>query len=346
MDHGLAQNTMEPGISTVEESYSLTHWTVQRSVDFLETRDDTRPFFLWTSFAKPHPPWDPCRSYWELYQGRTIPKPIYGDWSQRLEDVPPGFLKQTYSVNMSQRFSEECLRAAKRAYYACITQIDYNLGLLFARLRELDLLEETLIIFTSDHGEMLGDHHLGAKGVPFEGSARVPMIIRIPERHTLFHARWRGAVSHALVCLADILPTVLNFAGVPLPAGLEIDGIDMWAAAEDKVRRETLYGECASFHFVREGAFKYCYETLGGAELLFDLQHDPLEEHELIRSGRYEEVRRALRAQLTSRLEQSGHPAVVDGKLVCEKPGLTLADLPQNTWPGFHSRIVPTDVLH
>ena len=346
MDHGLAQNTMEPGISTVEESYSLTHWTVERSVDFLETRDETRPFFLWTSFAKPHPPWDPCRSYWELYQGRTIPGPIYGDWSRRLEDVPPGFLRQTCSVNMSYRFSEECLLAAKRAYYACITQIDYNLGLLFARLRELDLLENTLIIFTSDHGEMLGDHHLGAKGVPFEGSARVPMIVRIPEGHPRFNPRWRGAVSSALVCLADILPTVLNFAGVPLPTNVELDGTDMLAAAEGTVERDTLYGESASFHFVREGRFKYCYETLGGAELLFDLEQDPLEQHELIRTGRYEEVHRELRAKLIARLERTRHPAVVDGKLVCQNPNLALDDLPKNTWPGFHSRVVPTDVLH
>ncbi|MCX7590687.1 MAG: sulfatase-like hydrolase/transferase, partial [Kiritimatiellae bacterium] len=346
MDHGLAQNTMEPGISTVEESHSLTHWTVERSVDFLETRDDTRPFFLWVSFAKPHPPWDPCRNYWELYQGRTVPPPIFGDWSKRIGDVPPGFLVPTFSVNMAHRFSGELLQAARRAYYACITQIDFNLGLLFARLRELDLLENTLIVFTSDHGEMLGDHHMGAKSVPFEGSSRIPMILRIPESHRSFRAYHRGLVCNALVCLADILPTLLNFAGVSLPNSIETDGLDLLAVAEGCTTRAILFGECASFHFVREGSFKYCYETLGGAELLFDLANDPLEQHDLAREDQHKEIRDTLRSKLIHRLQATGHPAVVDGRLVCRNPHLTLADLEKNTWPGYHSKVVPTDVLH
>lgn len=198
MNHGLGQNVMEPGVSTVDETASLTHWTVDRSIDFLETRDDTRPFFLWTSFAKPHPPLDPCRNYWEMYRDRPVPAPVRGDWSAMLDDVPPGFLASSFHLNMCHRFSDDLIADIRRAYYACITQIDYNLGMLFARLRELDLLENTWIMFTSDHGEMLGDHRMGAKSVGMEGSAHIPMLVKPPGGHGSADDRLRGLLVERL----------------------------------------------------------------------------------------------------------------------------------------------------
>lgn len=178
MDHGVGQNEMEPALSTVDESHSLTRWTVERAVDFLETRDETRPFFLHVGFAKPHPPLDPCRSYWQMYRDAEVPEPRYGDWSKQPAKIPAGFMGPTSSLNGCDRFSPALLRDVRRAYYACLTQIDYNLGCVFARMRELGLLDNTLIIFSSDHGEMLGDHHMGAKTVFLEGSAHVPLLVR------------------------------------------------------------------------------------------------------------------------------------------------------------------------
>ena len=344
MDHGLGQNVMEPGISTVDETNSLTHWTVDRSVDFLETRDDSRPFFLWTSFAKPHPPWDPCRSYWDMYRDRPVPAPITGDWSTTPEDVPPGFLEPTFHLNLCHRFDETLVADMRRAYYACITQIDYNLAILFSRLREMGLLENTWIIFTADHGEMLGDHQMGAKSVGLEGAAHVPMLIKPPGGHGATDDPRRGLVSDALVCLADVLPTVAAATGVELPDG--VDGIDMLAAAAGGKCREVLHGECAGFHYVREGAFKYCYEARGGGELMFNLEKDPYEEHDLVRAGKDTEVHNRLRGLLAERLTAAGGDAVKDGDLTCRNPNLTLDDLPKNTWPGYHTRKVPVDVLH
>jgi len=124
-EHGVGENEIEPVISTVHETDSLTYWTVKRSIDFLETRDDTRPFFSWTSFTKPHPPFDPCANYWALYSNREVPEPIYGDWSESLEKIPKGFMRLTYLLNNAYRLSPEQMKDVKRAYYACITQIDY-----------------------------------------------------------------------------------------------------------------------------------------------------------------------------------------------------------------------------
>ena len=89
MDHGLGQNEMYPALATVPESHSLTHWTVRRSIEFLETRDPTRPFCLHTSFSKPHPPWDPCLNYWQLYQNATMPEAHLGNLSNEASDVAP-----------------------------------------------------------------------------------------------------------------------------------------------------------------------------------------------------------------------------------------------------------------
>lgn len=211
--HGVGENEVEPVISTVDEQHSLTHWTVERSTEFLETRDPTRPFFLWTSFAKPHPPFDPCANYWNLYETEDMTPPVTGDWSKDLETMPKGFLQHTFLLDNVHRLSAKQKLASKRAYYACITQIDYSLGLLFARLRELGLFDKTWIIFTSDHGDMLGDHHMGAKMTFFEGAAHVPMIIKPPAGHPLYKAH-KGEHIRGTNELSSIYNSVLEMAGI------------------------------------------------------------------------------------------------------------------------------------
>ena len=347
MNHGVGQNEIAPVISTVHETHSLTHWTVQRSIGFLETRDPTRPFFLWTSFAKPHSPFDPCRNYWELYRDRPMPEPARGDWSSTPDDVAPGWRLPSAVLNMVWRYTPEQQADIRRAYYACITQIDYSLGLLFGRMRELDLFKDTLIIFTSDHGEMLGDHHLAAKSVGMEGSAHVPMLIRPPQDDWVFAHPQRGTVCDGLVCLADILPTCLAAAGVRLPPRAQLDGLDLRRVADGKARRTILHGDCEGYHYIRRGTWKYLFEAPGGTELLFNLADDPYEQHDLSRDAGSKTTLHELRGALLERLSASGHPAVQRGRLRATMPDVK-AVLKQRTgaWPGFHSRLLPAEVAH
>lgn len=344
MDHGLGQNEMEPGISTVEESASLTHWVAQRSIDFLETRDEGRPFFLWTGFSKPHPPFDPCMNYWQLYHGADMPDPVEGDWSQNIEMIPQAFCEPTYSLNNIQRFGPEQIRNVRRAYYACITQIDYNLGLLFARMREMGLLRNTWIIFTSDHGEMLGDHHLGAKTIFFEGSSHIPLLIRPP-------GEWdaeprRGSRCDGIVCLADVLPTCLSIAGADRQAGAPCDGLNLLDAAEGKARREILHGQCLDYHMVLDERFKYVFASRGAAEMMFNLREDPYEQHELIRAGENKDALAKFRGLLIDRLARQKNPAVKDGRLVSIGEPKTPRQVRATSWPGFHSTKNPNEVAH
>ncbi len=341
-DHGMGQNEMEPAISTVSESYSLTHWTMERSVDFLETRDETRPFFLWTSFSNPHPPLDPCLHYWLQYKDAEVPPPVYGDWSEEAERVPPGFRAATSVLNSCDRFDEALIKDVRRAYYALITQIDYNLGRLFARMRELGVLDNTLILFTSDHGDLLGDHHIGAKGAFLEGSAHVPMLMRVPEADA--SGDLQGQVSDALVTLADVYATCLGAAGVTPSDGYAIDGLDLREVAVGERTRETFVGVSKQHYGVVQGAYKYTYCAAGGSELLFDMVADPYEQHNLAGDAEFATVKADLREALVAELAEVRPEYLDDGDLpVDDPPDL---DALRGNWPGFHSRERPEDVMH
>lgn len=341
-EHGVGENEIEPVISTVDETDSLTYWTVKRSIDFIETRDDTRPFFLWTSFTKPHPPFDPCANYWNLYRDKQLPDPAYGDWSEKLERIPQGYMYPTYMLNNAYRMTDEQMKDIKKAYYACITQIDYTLGLLFSRMRELNLLENTWIIFTTDHGDMMGDHHMGAKSVFLEGSAHIPLIIRPPFGSWEIHPM-AGTTCDTIVDLSCILPTVLNIAGIETPE--DSDGINLIDSAANPGDHRTFYGNCSNqFFTVVEGDYKYLWTALGGDELLFNLKNDPGEQHNLTSGSDELDRLEYMREKLKCHIQKYAPDLVKDGHLVCKSAPKGPKDV--SKWPGFHSTVVPADVLH
>jgi arylsulfatase len=344
-DHGIGENEMEPVFSTVPEHLSSTRWFVQRTIDFIETRDPTRPFFSWLSFPKPHAPFDCDPRYWALYDNIDLPEPVHGDWSRRIDDMPPDLTTPSRILANAHRFSARQLRNIRRAYYACITQIDYNLGCLFARMRELGHLEDTWILFTSDHGEMLGDHHLGAKGVFLEPSAHVPMLIRPPAKSWTPHPL-QNQRCDSLACAADILPTCLAIAGVPVPDTAKLDGLDLLAVQRGDTHRDRILGRCDNRHAVIETRFKYLFFARGGHELLFDLASDPLEQHNLAADPTHAPTLARLRIHMIEHLKRHEPAAVVDGKLVSIADPPTPAQLAGQQWPGFHSPDVPSDVLH
>lgn len=344
--HGVGENEVEPVISTVDENKSLTHWTVDRSVEFLETRDETRPFFLWTSFAKPHPPLDPCFNYWNLYETEDMPLPAYGDWSEDFDKMPKGFLQSTFLLNNVHRLSPKQKQAVKRAYYACITQIDYSLGLLFARLREMGLMDNTYIIFTSDHGDMMGDHNMGAKMTYFEGAAHVPLMIKAPNGTELYN-RTKGVRCDNVVELSYLFNTILSMAGIENPVEKSTK-IDLTADFEVKQERD-FYGCCgdATTTFcAMSGDYKYIYTEAFGQEVLFNLKEDPKETRNLADKPEFAELTASFRQRLVDwargkcpeHVTEDGKMKVTDG---CAQTEGT------RKWPGFHSiRCEEFDVLH
>lgn len=348
MDHGLGQNEMEPAMATVSENETITHWTVERGIRFLETRDPTRPFCLYLGFSKPHPPFDPPLHYWQLYQNREIPPATMGDWSRDPANLPAGFMGPTWALNGCDTWSPEQIRETRRAYYALVTHIDYQLGKLFARLRELNLLDSTHIVFTSDHGEMLGDHHMGAKSVFLEPSAHVPLLWRPANEY----ASLRGTDCDSIACMADFLPTFCQLAGSTIPD--HRDGISLVDQATGANRRDRLFfyvgpmrdimGAMAG---VLDGHLKYLWSASGGDELLFNLQDDPQETQNLIGRSNYQHEHQRLKKLLADEMREAGHEFAATGELVPTMEKLVRRQARTTPWPGHHSRHhTPEDLLH
>jgi arylsulfatase len=325
MRHGLGQNEIHPGRATVPESETLTAWTAEECVDYIRRRrDPTVPFFLWCSFPKPHPPLDPPEPYYSMYDEEDVPAPVHSDWADP-EDLPTVIREHPW-VNRAEFEGGDVLAAARAAYYGLVTQVDYSVGRVVGALREMDLLEDTLLVYTSDHGCYLGDHGLYNKQYFHDASARVPLVVRPP---TAWADRPAGETVDSSVLLADLLPTFLGAAGVDPPAAC--DGRDLLALARgDTAPREYVEGFSATvsprdYLGLTDGDWKYVWYPDGGEEHLFHLAADPLETENLAGDPAYEERRRNLRAELRRRHRERDSPHVEGGELVSYPTGESIA---------------------
>ncbi|MDL2233578.1 sulfatase-like hydrolase/transferase [Ruminococcaceae bacterium OttesenSCG-928-L11] len=345
MNHGLGQNEFYPGKSTTDETHSLTAWVVDETINFLETRDPSCPFFLWTSFSKPHPPLDPPEPYCSMYAGKPVPPPARGDWLDRYHGKPGG----TWDNRCHEHdpMTEDLRDDATRAYYGLITQIDYNLGRLFARLSELKLWDNTCILFTSDHGEMLGDHGGFGKCSFFEGSARLPFIIKPPLNTgtPYLSQRFDTPVTHC-----DILPTLTELAGISLAEQqVPSDGVDVFRLLEDRGMREYVHGESITdspCHFITDGRYKYIMRLCGGEELFFDLSADPREETDRSAAPAYRGEMLRLKGELCSRLASAGHKDVNSRQEFILLPFKGPEPCESGLRGGLHTPHYNCDVLH
>ncbi len=316
MHHGLGQNELTPTMSTVAETDTLTAWTAERSVDFItHRRDPSAPFFLWTSFSKPHPPLDPPEPYYSMYRDADIPEPVCGDWA-RADDCPVA-LRRMWE-RMDDGLTPEIIREARAAYYGLISQIDFNLGRIFAALRASGQWRNTIILFTSDHGDYLGDHGGVWKGFFHEPSAHVPFVLRLPPSEP-----WVSSDRSVddLVCLADVYPTLLRAAGCDVPA--EVDGRDLSpiargeASIADRYVVSVFASSIEHCHqlAITDGRWKYLWFE-GAAEQLFDLAADPSELSNRAADPEAAPVKAELRAALIAELAGKKSPYVVDGDLL------------------------------
>lgn len=258
------------------EEYHPTNWVVSESIDFLRRRDPTKPFFLKMSFVRPHPPFDPPQTYFDQYINEDLPDPLIGDWADKDDPYLMGLDPLTERGIVPKRR----LQRARAAYYALISHIDAQIGRFLIALNEYGQLENTVILFASDHGEMLGDHHRFAKGLPYEGSANVPFILSDPGD---LLGMQRGSIINEVTELRDIMPTLLEVAGASIPDS--VDGksvLDLVRGNKsEQPWREYIHGEHErgreSYHYLTNGKEKYIWFSQTGEEQLFDLQRDPEE---------------------------------------------------------------------
>ena len=317
--HGVGQCEIEPVISTVDVKDSITTWITDGAIDFLETRDPLRPFFMWTSYTKPHPPFDPCRDFWDLYREIPMDSAVYGDWSADITMAPQGILAGSYENTNMHLYTDEQVKATKKAYYAMITQMDYSLGELIGSLREQGLLQNTWLVFTADHGEMLGDHHMAQKNLFFEGSAHVPLIVVPPRKYNVP----RNIRIDTLVETSDIYPTILAMAGIEAPVGTGVNLLT--PPTEDRV----FYGNSLDCNLcVMKDKLKLIYSARGDHYLLFDLNNDPMDQHDLSHDPAYAQQFETLKQMMLEHVKATRPDIVVDGKIRTLTPPRFPGDTP------------------
>lgn len=210
-----------PQISQLPAEAHPTQWIGDRSVEFLEDCNPEEPVFLFSSFIHPHPPFCPPAPWNKLYRTEDIPEPFIPENYRE-------FAPLLYSKFGTERLDISGLdiKRLKNFYYACISFVDYQIGRIISTLKMKGMYDDTLIIFTSDHGECLGDYMNMGKRTMLDSAARISMLMHIPGApHT---------VRHDVCSLVDLAPTILGWAGIDYDAA-EYDGVNLLTQKHDYV---------------------------------------------------------------------------------------------------------------
>lgn len=295
-----------PQPSQLPEKHHETTWVADRSIDFLaRQRDRSRPFFLWSSFVKPHPPFEVPTPWNRLYRTSDMPFP---KWPENCEDYHTFWNRhQNRYKYMDGGRNIYLSRSIIAFYYATISQIDSQIGRILDALG--DEIENTLIVFSSDHGEMLGDFDCYGKRSMYEAAARVPMIVRWGNGA---HA---GERCRKPVNLLDLGSTFLTAAhgeetrfgsGEPLQSVIDGDSDRAHVFSQFSQNRCGLY-------LITDGTWKYIYSAADRREYLFNLDTDPEELEDLSAEDERQEIMAQLRGRLIEQFKQDGFTAPIDG---------------------------------
>jgi arylsulfatase A-like enzyme len=259
------------------------------------------------SFNYPHPPLVPLECYLDLYKNIEIPEAHIGDWAGEFEELP-------YALKLRRNrwpaYHPREIEIARRAFYAQCTQIDHQIRLVVGVLREEKLLDDTIILFTCDHGDMLGNHGMYAKSVCYEESAGIPMIL-VPAVGDSAVALNR--IDNRLVEHRDIMPTLLDMTGLPIPESVE--GLSMVGEQRREYITSEHYENDAATRMIRNERFKLIYYPVGNRTHLFDLEEDPLELRDLSQVPDVKAVKNELEAGLIESFYGDDLSWVENGKL-------------------------------
>jgi arylsulfatase A-like enzyme len=273
----------------------LTTVMEEQAVEFLHAQRKEQPFCLTVALKEPHGPWnyfDPDVP--DPYSDVQIPPPE--SFSQQDYDAQPDFIRSSLNGESSKKWlnSDAAYQDYVRSFYRLITRVDLAVGRLRRALVDCGLAENTIVIFSSDHGSLLGAHGLGGKWIMYEESIRVPLMIHDPR----LPAAQRGRRCDKMVLSIDLAPTMLSLAGVPIPNAMQ--GLDITPLLRNETNQwrtdwyyEHVYNTrpprrpIVKCEGVRTERWKYVRypETQPRAEQLFDLEHDPLERENLAENG-------------------------------------------------------------
>jgi choline-sulfatase len=308
----------------VGENIKVGHWsqflsydeeTHFRALEYLRAKGMERkagavrgerhqPFFLCVSYHHPHEPFWPPKELWDLYEGEEIEIPEFPDDLEERYSELDRWLNVYHGVAKAKNLRDpESVRRVRRAFYALVTYIDIKVGESLDALEETGFCENTIVVFTSDHGDMLCEKGMVQKRTFYEWSSRVPLIVRFPD------GRLRGTVRPEPVNLIDLVPTFLDIAGVSMEDRLPMDGRSLMGLldgtdAGDWITFSEYHSQgCHQPCFmVRDGKYKYVY-IHGHRSQLFDLEKDPDEWQNLVGASAYAQVEQRLKGLVLQRFD-------------------------------------------
>lgn len=306
--HGTGNNDVHPAPSPLPAELHEESWVATRTIANLEDHLSSRPgrpFFAWASFTKPHPPYDPPRPFDALYDPRDIPPPVGS--VDLLADRDP-WLRYNPVAYGWDKLSPQAVQVARAHYFGMVTFQDQMIGRILSFLSDTGLTDNTLVVYTADHGDLLGDFGCFFKCNMFDGSVRIPAIYAGP-----------GVAPHAtsgtqLVGQHDILPTLAELTGTSLRA--PVMGSSLAPALRDPSAqsRELVFSQSLDSprqrYMVRSHSFKYVYHELGGIEELYDCKDDPHELRNLATDR--PELAAEYRAALVDWCRETGDAAMLD----------------------------------
>lgn len=306
-----------------------THWTADQAIDFLKKSTGDAPWFLKLSFQRPHPPFDPPKRWMDHYKNMPVPMPAAGEWARKKYGDKTGRMEKTPEAS-SGIYPEADIRASREAYAGSISFVDEQIGRVLSELKKTGQYENTFILFTSDHGDMMGDQYMWRKCRPYEPSANVPMILRWPESIGL--DSHRGQVRDELVEMRDIFPTLADACQLSPPDDLDgksmlplLRGDKTWRKMLDLEHNQT-YEPDNAWAALTDGRYKYIYFTLTGEEQLFDLQTDPTEKENILERSSSRALHEEWYRKMVEHLSIRGERWVKDGKLQVQQTSLLVGD--------------------
>jgi len=306
--HGMPQNNYMARPWHLPEYCHPTYWTTKQMSRTIQRRDPTRPAFWYCSYISPHPPITPPKDYWDMYMNMEIDEPIMGDWSSDPTELP--YKLTSILQNNSSPTNKHISEIARKAFYAQCTYIDHQIRLLIGTLREEGLIENTVIMFTCDHGDMLGNHGIWGKHVMYENSAKIPMIL-VP--HADSKVKDYNVKDGRFAELRDVMPTLLDLCDIEIPETVEGHSL------VSDYKRDYLYLELGertnANRAVRDGDFKLIYYPVGNKLQLFNLKEDPLETNELSSDEKYKGILEHLKGHLVENLYGDDVEWVRNGEL-------------------------------
>lgn len=307
-----------------DETLHPTYWTGETAVRFLSSYDRQEPFFLKVSFHRPHSPYDPPKRWFKAYEDAPLPAAEAGAWAKKYEPRS-GPTNTIWHGKMPAAVE----RQSRQAYYGSVSFVDEQIGRILEVLEKRKLLDETLILFVSDHGDMLGDQNLWRKTYGYEQSAHVPMLLRPAAGMGLGP---KGQVVQNPVEIRDILPTFLDTAEAAIPESVEGKSLlhlikekgEGWRSYID-LEHNVCYSPTNHWNGLTDGHWKYLYMALDGEEQLFHIDEDPNELKNLSGLPNYSAELLRWRKRLVSHLEIRGSDWVQQGKLVPRPQGLAFS---------------------